>query len=195
MKDVEKILRALKVFYGNSTILYDTMSGEIVTFQDVIDYVVHLQSENERLNDMKFTQEHCNLYEENKWLKQTIGGYVADQEVWISGYQGTQKENEQLKAEIERMTEDRTQDVKATLKLIKENVSLKKQLEDMEEQRDRQAYIAEDLIQEKHRWTEQSVKDTADKILHDATEEASSIVNGELSISISKLEEICNKIM
>lgn len=36
---------------------------------------------------------------------------------------------------------------------------------ELEEQRDRQAYIAEDLIQEKHRWTEQARKETAKEIL------------------------------
>lgn len=36
---------------------------------------------------------------------------------------------------------------------------LEKQVAELEEQRDRQAYIAEDLIQEKHRWTEQARKE------------------------------------
>ncbi len=40
-------------------------------------------------------------------LQSEIAGYVVDQEIWISGYQGTQAENEQLKAEIERLTEER----------------------------------------------------------------------------------------
>ena len=44
---------------------------------------------------------------------------------------------------------------------------LEKQVKELEEQRDRQAYIAEDLIQEKHRWTEQARKETAEKILKD----------------------------
>ena len=41
---------------------------------------------------------------------------------------------------------------------------LKKQVAELEEQRDRQAYIAEELIQEKHRWTAQARKETAKKI-------------------------------
>ena len=36
---------------------------------------------------------------------------------------------------------------------------LEKQMKELEEQRDRQAYIAEDLIQEKHRWFEQARKE------------------------------------
>ena len=76
MKDVGKILDALKVFNGNAAILYDSINGETVTFQDVIDCVNGLQNENERLNDMKFTQEHCNLYEENEWLKDMLRQYM-----------------------------------------------------------------------------------------------------------------------
>ena len=37
--------------------------------QLALNLIHRLQAENERLNDMQFTQEHCNLYEENKWLK------------------------------------------------------------------------------------------------------------------------------
>ena len=35
----------------------------------------------------------------------------------------------------------------------------------MEKQRDEQAYITEDLIQEKHRWTEQARKEMAKEII------------------------------
>lgn len=41
---------------------------------------------------------------------------------------------------------------------------LERKLKELEEQRDRQAYITEELIQEKHRWTEQARKETAEKI-------------------------------
>ena len=43
--------------------------------------------------------------------------------------------------------------------------ALENKLKEVEEQRDRQAYIAEELIQEKHRWTEQARKETAKEIL------------------------------
>lgn len=76
MKDVETILRALRVFPGTDVILYSADAKETVTFQDVVDYVQGLQDENERLNDMKFTQEHCDLYEENEWLKDMIRSYM-----------------------------------------------------------------------------------------------------------------------
>lgn len=84
MKDVETILRALKTFDGYEAIWYDSNKDEIVRFQDVVDFVVWQNSEIES-------------------LKQDINGYAADQEVWISGYRGTQAENEALKAEIERL--------------------------------------------------------------------------------------------
>lgn len=104
----EEMIKAFEHFVnqkGEGVILYSA-DGSMVKLQDIVDLVRALQRENERLNDMKFTQEHCDLYEENEWLKQTISGYAADQKVFVSGYQGTQKENEQLKAEIERLTED-----------------------------------------------------------------------------------------
>lgn len=51
--------------------------------------------------------------------------------------------------------------IEECLWLQKERIRLENQLSEMEEQRDRQAYIAEDLIQEKHKWTEQARKITA----------------------------------
>jgi hypothetical protein len=85
MKDIETIIKALETFPGGTTILYDSSNNETVTFQDVVDYVIQLQNENERLNDMEFTQEHCDLYSENEFLKAGL----RDQ-----------------KAEIERLTKD-----------------------------------------------------------------------------------------
>ena len=45
------------------------------------------------------------------------------------------------------------------------NQQLKKQVKELEEQRDRQAYIAEDLIEEKHRQTEQVREEMAREII------------------------------
>lgn len=44
---------------------------------------------------------------------------------------------------------------------------LERKLKELEEQRDRQAYIAEELIQEKHRWTEQARKEMTKEILQE----------------------------
>ena len=45
------------------------------------------------------------------------------------------------------------------------NQQLKKQVKELEKQRDRQAYITEELIQEKHRWTDQARKETAKEVV------------------------------
>jgi len=135
IKKTEKIMQALNAFDGKAVILYDPTNNETITFEDVIDYVIDLQSEVEeyeavfdlynnrkyrkmfieewkkeyqkeldkqgegviagfpdsdyvyrryfeqkaeieRLNDMKFTQEHCNLYEENELLKDMLRQYM-----------------------------------------------------------------------------------------------------------------------
>ena len=76
MEGIESIIRALESFPSRATILYDSAKNNIVTFKDVVDCIRKLQSENERLNDMKFTQEHCDLYEENEWLKDVLKQYM-----------------------------------------------------------------------------------------------------------------------
>jgi Fe2+ transport system protein B len=200
MQDVETILKALRTFDGYDAMLYDVKKGVIVRFQDVVDFVTWQNSEIEQ-------------------LKQEISGYVADQEIWIGGYKGAQAENESLKAEIERLTEDNKrlnellvggtevidywnnkylEEQAKNTELQKQVDELKKQLNDMEEQRDRQAYIAEDLIQEKHRWTEQAVEDTAKEIyeLIDSVKEVfpNDICGYEMangwSMCVDKLKEI-----
>ena len=56
--------------------------------------------------------------------------------------------------------------IEECLWLQKERIRLENQLSEMEEQRDRQAYIAEDLIQEKYRWTEQARKEAAREFVY-----------------------------
>lgn len=51
--------------------------------------------------------------------------------------------------------------IEQCLWLQEKRIRLESQVTELEEQRDRQAYIAEDLIQEKHRWTEQARRGTA----------------------------------
>ena len=58
-------------------------------------------------------------------------------------------------------------DVDAVNYLTNTVESLKNKLKELEQQRDRQAYIAEELIQEKHRWTEQARKETAKEIFNE----------------------------
>ena len=104
MKDVEKILKALKTFPGRTVILYDSNNDETITFQDVIDCVKELQIENERLNDIEFTQEHCNLYEENEWLKdilkQYMDGELINENVFCQQVKEIQEVRQYTKKEI-----------------------------------------------------------------------------------------------
>ena len=59
--------------------------------------------------------------------------------------------------------------IEQCLWLQEKRIRLESQVTELEEQRDRQAYIAEDLIQEKHRWTEQARKETAREILNEVS--------------------------
>lgn len=83
--------------------------------------------------------------------------------------------------------------IEECLWLQKERIRLENQLSEMEEQRDRQAYIAEELIQEKHRWTEQAGKETAEKFaekLENGIDNLDIILhedNDEQYVSINKL--------
>ena len=55
--------------------------------------------------------------------------------------------------------------IEQCLWLQEKRIRLESQVTELEEQRDRQAYIAEDLIQEKHKWTEQARKETAKEVI------------------------------
>ena len=74
------------------------------------------------------------------------------------------------------------------LKYEIENQQLKKQLKELEEQRDRQAYIAEELIQEKHRWTEQARKETAKEFAERLEEKCKELENKYSHLCKSKKE-------
>lgn len=70
-KQVAEITKAFEQFVnkkGEGVILYNE-DGSVIKLQDIVDLLVEQKAKIERLNDMKFTQEHCNLYEENEWLK------------------------------------------------------------------------------------------------------------------------------
>ena len=79
--------------------------------------------------------------------------------------------------------------------------NLKKELKEMEEQRDEQAYITEDLIQEKHLWTEQARKETAEKFARKVKEVISILktefhASGEeyLGIEDCDIDQIANNL-
>lgn len=86
------------------------------TRKNVVDLFHRLQAENERLNDMKFTQEHCDLYKENELLKSALKRELAENEALRKGRVITQtvdycaddlakalKTIDEQKAEIERL--------------------------------------------------------------------------------------------
>lgn len=195
MKDIETIIKALETFPGGTTILYDSSNNETVTFQDVVDYVIQLQNENERLNDMEFTQEHCDLYSENEFLKAGLRDQKAEIERLTKD---NQRLNELLVGGtevIDYWNNKYLEEQAKNAELKKQVDELKQQLEDMEEQRDRQAYITEELIQEKHRWTEQAVKDMAREIYQEIDKSDILVVKtqeyGEIEVvSLERLKEI-----
>lgn len=132
---------------------------------DTLDLIRRLQNENERLNDMKFTQEHCDLYKENEWLKAELKRELAEHEEFTK----------KAKAEIERLTEELNLalDIKETISgigakttellsenenLLKENAELQKQVDELKIKTCPNADYCGGRIQ-------QAVKDTAKKIL------------------------------
>lgn len=107
--------------------------------------------------------EHIRILEHN---------WSAAEETLANSVKNSEQIFYEQKAEIERLKDENCHDYhcmclaqQEKVELQKQVDELKKQLNDMEEQRDRQAYIAEELVQEKHRWTEQAVKDTAKETL------------------------------
>lgn len=83
---------------------------------DLLRIIHRLQSENKRLNDIEFTQEHCDLYSENEWLKAELKRECEEHEEFTK----------KAKEEIERLTEE-----KKTLVWL--NQSLKNQVDELKE--------------------------------------------------------------
>ena len=123
MKDIETIIKALETFPRRATILYGVHNNEVVTFQDVIDYVNNLHDENERLNDMEFTKEHCDLYKENEWLKAELKRELVEHEEFTK----------RAKAEIERLTEENERVRERKNEVLHRNLELRKQVDELKE--------------------------------------------------------------
>lgn len=85
---VEEIITGLDnlSYYHDEESVHGFLRGAIGLIQD-------LQSENERLNDMKFTQEHCDLYSENEFLRAELHRELSEHEEFAK----------KAKAEIERL--------------------------------------------------------------------------------------------
>lgn len=102
-------------------------------------------------------------YEELIKLQQT---YAEDLTNAIQSYEEREADlkinyNNHIK-NLEKIIDRQSKDLNSQADRL---IDLKEQLKEMEEQRDEQAYITEDLIQEKHLWTEQARKKMAKEIL------------------------------
>ena len=74
----EEIINAFKHFVskqGEGVILYSD-DGSVIKLQDVVGLIEEQKAEIERFNDMGFTLEYCNLYEENEWLTEILRQYM-----------------------------------------------------------------------------------------------------------------------
>ena len=110
MIDAEKIIRALKVFDGQ-TILYDSLNGEKVTFRDIIDFIekqseaiskrdelIMLQRENidtTHVNNMKLREEIERLMERLDYFQKSS-----------DYHEGNQKELEIKNAELQKQVDE-----------------------------------------------------------------------------------------
>ena len=74
--------------------------AKTLTYGDILNYIYDLECQLAGA-DSRIDQ----LEEIVADQKRQINGYVSDQEVYVSGYQGIQKQNEQLKIEVKRLTE------------------------------------------------------------------------------------------
>ena len=95
-KQVAEIIKTFEQFVnkkGEGVILYNE-DGSVIKLQDVVNLLVEQKTEIERLNDMKFTQEHCNLYEENEWLKVELKHQINENAA-------LQKQADELKTKVE----------------------------------------------------------------------------------------------
>lgn len=174
---------------------------------EILDLIHRLQAENDRLNDMKFTQEHCDLYKENEWLKAEIKRELADHEEF------TKKANE----EIERLTEeldlanetidrnnkryekvsierqkalDRVDYLEdALLEKIRRNAETQKQVDELENRFENKTCCS---MSENCSMVQQAVKDTAKEIIK-WIKRNGILEYGGYVIHDSTIEQICKK--
>lgn len=85
--------------YKITSLMIDNQA-KTLTYGDILNYIYDLEcalaGADSRIDQLEETVAS---------QKAQISNYISDQEVYISGYQGTQKENEQLKVELKRLTE------------------------------------------------------------------------------------------
>lgn len=112
MKEAEKIIQALKAFDGKAVILYDPTNNETITFEDVIDYVIDLQSEVEEYEavfDLYNNRKYRKMFIE-EWKKEYQKELDKQGEGVIAGFPDSDyvyRRYFEQKAEIEQLTEVR----------------------------------------------------------------------------------------
>lgn len=123
----EEIIQAFENFVrkqGEGVILYNN-DGSVIKLQDVIDLIVEQQAEIEKCHDMKFAQEHCNLYEENKWLKVELRHQIEESDKLKKQYERTNAELIKSLGEIailEEMVSDLNDDLEHAYIIERANI-------------------------------------------------------------------------
>lgn len=141
---MEEIIKAFEHFVrkkGEGVILYNE-DGSVIKLQDVVNLLVEQNAEIERLNDMKFTQEHCNLYKENEWLKVELKhqiGQNTELQKQVDEFTVKVKSFEMTDlckgAYIEQLKEENKELVSAKVfELETKNTKLQKQVDELKEE-------------------------------------------------------------
>ena len=153
----------------------------------VEDLIKRLQAENERLNDIEFTKEHCDLYSENGFLHNAL-----------------RKKNE----EIERLTEERNKykDLYTTMYRKYSDLTHKEfNFNTLMKQKDEYLDKALELQKQVDEWNsafiptrvcQQAVKDTAKEILqklYNMRDVYLQSVEYEIRLQPNNFEELCER--
>lgn len=148
------------------------------TRKNVVDLIHRLQSENERLNDMKFTQEHCDLYKENELLKAELSKELAEHEEFTKKAKDEigrlNKSNKELTSIAEYQQNLNMERWRIIQEKEKENAELQKQVDYLTNAKGNALLIIEQGEKQILQVRQQAVKDTADEIYDFAKEYYSS---------------------
>lgn len=114
--EVEEYLKSNADYKIASTVINN--QAKTLTYGDILNYIYDLECELAGANARIDTLEQTVSDQKNQ-----INGYIVDQEIYTSGYQGTQKENDELKLEITQLQNE--------LDKLKENYRLYKDANDI----------------------------------------------------------------
>ena len=162
----EQLIEQIRILEHNWACAEESLANSVKN-SDKIFY--EQKAEIERLNDMKFTQEHCDLYKENEWLKAEIKRELAEHEEFTK----------KAKVEIERLTEEKKtawrkfkqkvdESIELSMLLDKragEKAELQKQVDEWKTECQELHDECEGCFAKAKDIQEQTVKDTAKEIL------------------------------